>query len=91
MDDIPGFSVVRNIPHDIMHAILEGVIPYEMLEFIVKEKLITIDMVNQRLTLDIRKHPTGLQNWMTKFLKEVIKKLGNLLQKCGYWLYTFPY
>ena len=30
LDDIPNFSVAANIPHHIMHDLLEGVVPYEM-------------------------------------------------------------
>ena len=30
LENIPNFSVVQNLPHDIMHDLIEGVIPYEM-------------------------------------------------------------
>ena len=29
LDNVPNFSVVRNLPHDIMHDLFEGVVPYE--------------------------------------------------------------
>ena len=28
--DIPGFSVISSLPHDIMHDLFEGVVPYEL-------------------------------------------------------------
>ena len=43
---------MRNIPHDIMHDVLEGVIPYEMkllLEYLVDKKYIATDTLNHRL------------------------------------------
>ncbi len=52
LDDIPNFSVVKNLPHDIMHDLLEGVIPYEMkllLQYLVEKKYITARTLNQRL------------------------------------------
>jgi hypothetical protein len=52
LDDIPNFSVARNLPHDIMHDILEGVIPYEMkllLEFLVEKKYIAVNTLNNRM------------------------------------------
>lgn len=52
LDDIPNFSVVKSIPHDIMHDLLEGAIPYEMkllLNHLVKEKYVTTATLNQRL------------------------------------------
>ena len=27
--DIPNFDVTKQMPHDIMHVLLEGVVPYE--------------------------------------------------------------
>lgn len=67
--NIPNFSVVRNIPHDIMHDVLEGVIPYEMkllLEYLVDKKYIATDTLNH-LTL---KRLTSHQIWMKKFIKK---------------------
>lgn len=52
LDDIPNFSVVQNLPHDIMHDLLEGVIPYEMkllLNHLINEKYFTISTLNYRL------------------------------------------
>ena len=28
--EVPGFSVINGLPHDIMHDLFEGVVPYEM-------------------------------------------------------------
>ena len=30
LEDVPGFSVVTGVPHDIMHDLFEGVVPYEL-------------------------------------------------------------
>ena len=52
LDNIPSFSVAENIPHDIMHDLLEGVIPYEMklmLKELVAQKYLTIATLNERL------------------------------------------
>lgn len=35
LEDAPGFSVSTCIPHDIMHDLYEGVLPYELKLFIV--------------------------------------------------------
>ncbi len=52
LDEIPHVSVAENIPHDVMHDLLEGVVPYEMrllLTFLVNAKHITIPTLNDRL------------------------------------------
>ena len=51
LDSISNFSVVTNIPHDVMHDLLEGVLPYKMkllLTHLVSEKYVTIGMINDR-------------------------------------------
>lgn len=30
LEEIPGFSVTNGLPHDIMHDLFEGVVPYQM-------------------------------------------------------------
>ena len=30
LEDVPAFSVVTGIPHDIMHDLFEGVVPFEL-------------------------------------------------------------
>lgn len=52
LDRIPYFSVAENLPHDIMHDLFEGVIPYEMkllLTYLVNAKYFTIAAFNDRL------------------------------------------
>ena len=52
LDQIPHFSVAQNLPHDIMHDLFEGVLPYEMkllLTFLVNAKYITISSLNDRI------------------------------------------
>lgn len=54
LETIPNFSVVQNLPHDIMHDILEGVIPHEMkallFHFIKICKYFTLNQLNERLS-----------------------------------------
>lgn len=53
LDEVPNFSVVQNIPHDVMHDLLEGIIPYEMklllTHLVVDSKYFTIATLNDRL------------------------------------------
>ena len=53
LNDISHFHVVTQLPQDIMHVLLEGVVPYEvrlMLNaFITEDKLLTLDMLNERV------------------------------------------
>lgn len=52
LDQIPNFSVTQNLPHDIMHDLFEGVVPYEMkllLTRLVDAKYFTIAILNDRL------------------------------------------
>ena len=52
LDDIPHFSVAENLPHDIMHDLFEGVVPYEMkllIMHLVNEKYFTMVTFNDRL------------------------------------------
>ena len=30
LEEVPGFSVITGLPHDIMHDLFEGVVPYEL-------------------------------------------------------------
>ena len=52
LDDIPHFSVVGNLSHDIMHDIFEGLVQCELkllLAYLVSVKHFTIDVLNDRL------------------------------------------
>lgn len=50
---IDTFHVVDQLPQDIMHILLEGVVPYEMthmlLSYIKDDKLFSIEMLNERI------------------------------------------
>ena len=51
-EEIPGFSVINGLPHDIMHDLFEGVIPLELKLLIchcVQNKYFTIDFLNERI------------------------------------------
>ena len=52
LETVPHFSVVRNLPHDIMHDLFEGVVPYEMkllLTYYIENKYISCVGFNYRL------------------------------------------
>ena len=52
LEDVPGFSVVAGIPHDIMHDLFEGVMPFELkllLIHCVQKKYFSVDLLNERL------------------------------------------
>ena len=52
LEEIPGFSVTTGLPHDIMHDLFEGVVPYQMRLLIchcVGKKFFTIEELNERI------------------------------------------
>ena len=52
LEEIPGFSVIAGLPHDIMHDLFEGVVKYELLLFLpycVSKRYFTIKELNMRL------------------------------------------
>lgn len=52
LESVPGFSVVTCVPHDIMHDLYEGVVPYEMKLLIihcVQEKYFSVEFLNDRI------------------------------------------
>ena len=53
LEDVPGFSVTTCIPHDIMHDLFEGVVPYELKLFLTyctqQKRYFTIDDLNNRI------------------------------------------
>ena len=54
LEEAPGFSVATGIPHDIMHDLFEGVVPYEMKHLIshcLQNKYFSLDMLNDRIEL----------------------------------------
>ena len=53
LEEIPDFSVTNGLPHDIMHDLFEGVVPYQMKLLIfhcVDKKFFTIEELNERNT-----------------------------------------
>ena len=54
LNEIANFHVVTQLPQDIMHVLLEGVVPYEvrlmMKSFITEDKLLTLDTLNERIS-----------------------------------------
>jgi len=52
LDSLPHFSVVEGMPHDIMHDLFEGVIPYELKLLICHckcESYMSLDVLNHCL------------------------------------------
>ena len=52
LDSLPHFTVITGIPHDIMHDLFEGVIPYELkllLQHCIIKSYITLSTLNHRL------------------------------------------
>ncbi len=50
--ELPGFSVTNGLPHDIMHDLFEGVVPYQLKLFLchcVNARYFTINEVNKRI------------------------------------------
>ncbi len=53
LDSLSEFSVVENMPHDIMHDLFEGVIPYELkllLRYCINESYFNLPTLNHRLS-----------------------------------------
>ena len=54
LDNVLNFSVVTNLPHDIMHDMFEGVIPFELklyLQHCVRHNYFTMTELNRRIRL----------------------------------------
>ena len=52
LEEVPGFSVIKGLPHDIMHDLYEGIVPYEMkllLTHCITMKYFTVDELNNRI------------------------------------------
>lgn len=53
LNDIDNFHVVNQLPQDIMHVLLEGVIPYELklllTHYIVQKKYFSCSQLNDRM------------------------------------------
>ena len=52
MEEVPGYSVINGLPHDIMHDFYEEILSYEMkllLCYCVDKKYFTIDELNGRM------------------------------------------
>ena len=52
LEEVPGYSVIEGLPHDVMHDLFEGVVKYELLLFLpycVSKGYFTISDLNSRL------------------------------------------
>ena len=71
LNDIDNFHVVDHLPQDIMHVLLEGVIPYELSHmlicFVVEKKFLTGAQINDRIesfaysTLEAKDKPSPIK------------------------------
>ena len=54
LNELDNFHVVDQLPQDIMHILLEGVVPYEMLllltSFVTCQKLFSVEFLNDRIS-----------------------------------------
>ncbi len=53
LEELKNFSVVKNLPHDIMHDLFEGIVPRErkciLVEFCIRSNFFSVKTFNQRL------------------------------------------
>ncbi len=52
LTSVKGFSVIGGLPHDVMHDVLEGVLPYEvklLLKYLISRKYLTLEQFNDRI------------------------------------------
>lgn len=66
LNDIDNFHIVKQMPQDVMHVLLEGVVPYEvrlmLVYFIAERKLFTCELLNERIDcfhIPVMKAKTG--------------------------------
>lgn len=53
LEEVPGYSVINGLPHDLMHDLFESVVPYELkllIKHCVSEKYFTIPQLNNRMS-----------------------------------------
>ena len=53
LDSIPHFSVAENMPHDVMHDLFEGAVPYELkllILYCINQSYLNIITINHRLS-----------------------------------------
>ena len=96
MCNIPDFDVTKQLPQDIMHIFLEGVLSYELkflLKYYFDAGLITLDQLNTKLKNFIH----GYSNVKDKpsFIKQddmdftLTVTLAKMQLKCGSYLGSF--
>ena len=93
LSEIHEFSVVDNLPQDIMHILFERVVPYEMSlmlrNFIGVEKYFTLETLNSRISSftytnhEARDIPTSIHD------KIITKPKATMAQSCK-CLYLLP-
>ena len=79
LENVPGFSVTKCLPHDILHDLFEGVVPLE-LKFLplhsVQQKFLTIPVLNHHLSrFDYERNKPSLLD------DKVVKKDGTKMRQ----------
>ena len=52
LEEAPGYLVIHGLPHDIMHDLYEGIVPYELkllIRYCINQKYFTVDELNGRM------------------------------------------
>ena len=91
LEDIPGFSVATCIPHDIMHDLFEGVVPYELKLFIAYctqgRNFFSIDFLNDRIArFDfIYDKPSLLDTNLCRSTMKIRQSASQMMALCRYF------
>lgn len=85
LNDVSSFDLINQLPQDIMHVLLEGVVPHELqlmlYDFLIVRKLFTLETLNERIcsfcysTNEAHDKPTPLTH-------QSIVKESSLRQSC---------
>ena len=86
LEEVPGFSVTTGLPHDIMHDLYEGLIPYELkflLQHCVEAKYFGIEKLNERIT----RYDFGM-NKLAPIDPEVVKSANRSIRQSASQMMT---
>ena len=54
LNDVDSFDIIKQLPQDIMHVLLEGVVPHELqlilYHYIIIQQLFTLDLLTERMS-----------------------------------------
>ena len=85
LNDIDSFHVINQLPQDIMHVLLEGVVPHELqlmlYDYVIERKFFTLEKLNERIASfcysfdEARDRPTPITH-------QAITKESSMRQSC---------